>query len=70
MPYTASFKKLLGSLSENYKGKSVPIEYQKQYGKRYDKSDIKKFAYAVAKSKNIKIHWVRRFWFMNLQINK
>ena len=55
MPYTKSFKKLLGSLEEEYKGKKVPKEYQKRYGKKYGDKDILKFGFAVARSKGIKI---------------
>jgi len=53
MPYTKGFKKLLGSLSDSYEGEKVPKEYQKSYGKRYDKKEIKSIAYAIAKSKGI-----------------
>ena len=55
MPFTKQFKKLKANLFREYLGKPVPSEYQKRYGKRYDKKDIEKFAYAVAKSKKIKI---------------
>lgn len=55
MPKSKGFKKLLGSMTEEYLGDPVPKKYQNRYGKTYDKSDIKSFAYAVAKSKGIKI---------------
>lgn len=55
MPLTKDFKKLLGSLEEQYLGEAVPKKYQKRYGKKYDKKEIKSFAYAVAKSRGIKI---------------
>jgi len=58
MPYTKGFKKLLGSLSDSYEGEKVPKEYQKSYGKRYDKKEIKSIAYAIAKSKGIN-YWIR-----------
>jgi hypothetical protein len=56
MPFTRDFKKLLGSLSEEYEGNKVPKEYQNRYGKRYDKKEILSLGYAIAKSKHIKIH--------------
>ena len=55
MPTTKAFKKIKASLTSQYLRKSVPTEYQNRYGKRYDPSDIKNFAYAVARSKGIKI---------------
>jgi hypothetical protein len=55
MPTTTAFKKIKASLTSNYLNKPVPKEYQNRYGKRYDKKDIKSFAYAVAKSRGIKI---------------
>jgi len=54
MPLSKSFKKLLGSLEEEYLSEPVPKKYQKRYGKRYDKKDIKSFGYAIAKVKGIK----------------
>ena len=56
MPFTKDFKKLLGSLEEEYLGEPVPKKFQKRYGKRYDNKDIKSLGFAVAKSKKIKIH--------------
>jgi len=55
MPYTKAFKKLKANLFSEYLGKPVPSEYQKRYGKRYDKKDIESLAYAIAKSRRIKI---------------
>lgn len=55
MVYTESFKKLIGVMTEEYLGKQVPKEFQERYGKTYDKEDIKSFAYAVARSRGIKI---------------
>ena len=55
MPYTKEFRKLLGSLGEEYLGEPVHKQYQKKYGKIYDKKDIKSLGYAIAKSKKIKI---------------
>lgn len=55
MPTSKAFKKLKENLMNEYLGDPVPSEYQNRYGKRYDKKDIKSFAYAVAKSRGIKI---------------
>ena len=55
MPYTKDFTKLLGSVKKTYLGKKVPKKYQSQYGKRYDKEEVKSLSYAIAKSKGIKI---------------
>lgn len=55
MPHTKSFKELLGSMEGEYLGKPVKKKYQKRYGKVYDKKEVKSFAYAVAKSKGIRI---------------
>ena len=56
MPYTKDFSKLLKNLDMEYLGAPVPKKYQERYGKRYDKKDVKSFAYAVAYSKGIKVH--------------
>jgi len=56
MPFTKGFKELLSSLEETYLGEKVPKQYQKKYGKMYDKKDIEKLGFAIAKSKGIKIH--------------
>lgn len=55
MPYTKDFTKLLGNVKKTYLGKKVPKKYQSQYGKRYDKKEVKSLSYAIAKSKGIKI---------------
>ena len=55
MVYTESFKKLKGALTEEYLDKQVPQKFQERYGKTYDKEDIKSFAYAVARSRGIKV---------------
>lgn len=55
MPHTKDFRKLLGSMEEEYLGEPVPKKYVKRYGKRYDSKDVKAFAYAVANAKGIKI---------------
>lgn len=55
MPKTKGFKKLISSVKDTYLGKSVPSKYQKKYGKRYDSSEVKSIAYAIAKSRGISI---------------
>lgn len=55
MPRSKAFERMYASLKKNYLYEKVPAKYQKRYGKRYDKKDVKSFAYAVAKSKGIKI---------------
>ena len=55
MPLTKGFKRLLESMEETYVGEPVPKKWRKKYGKTYDKEEVKSFAYAVAKSKGIKI---------------
>lgn len=55
MPKSKAFRQLYAALSREYLGDKVPRKYQSRYGKRYDKSDVKSFAYAVAKSKGIPI---------------
>lgn len=55
MPYSDSFKKLLESTRKNYLYKDVPAKFRKRYGKKYDKKEVKQVAFAIAKSKGIKI---------------
>ena len=55
MPKSKAFTKIEKSLKQNYLGKPVPKQYQNRYGKRYDKKDIRGFAYAIANSKGIRI---------------
>lgn len=55
MPYTKSFNELLKATKEQYLGKKVPKKYQKRYGKRYDKEEVKQVAFAIAKSRGLKI---------------
>ena len=55
MPKTKGFKKLVSSVKDTYLGKSVPSKYQMKYGKRYDSSEVKSIAYAIAKSRGISI---------------
>lgn len=56
MPETKSFIKLKEAVKGEYLGKKVPKKYQGRYGKVYGKKDVKSTAFAVAKSKHIKIH--------------
>lgn len=55
MPHSKDFKELFKNVKKEYLGKEVPVRFQKRYGKRYDKSEIKSVAYAIAKSRGIKI---------------
>ena len=55
MPHSQVFRELLKNLETEYNGKKVPKKYQKQYGKKYDKKETKSIAYAIAKSRGIKI---------------
>ena len=55
MPYSKDFLKLMSNVEETYLGKEVPKQYRKRYGKRYDKKEIKPLAFAIAKSRGIKI---------------
>ena len=55
MPHTKAFKELFKNVNETYLGKPVPKKYKKLYGKKYDKKEIKAVAFAIAKSRGIKI---------------
>ena len=55
MPHSESFNKLFENVKEQYLGKPVKGKYRKKYGKRYDKSELKSIAFAIAKSRGIKI---------------
>lgn len=55
MPKTKLFKQLEKSVKETYLGKTVPLKYRRRYGCRYDKQEVGSLAYAIAKSKGIKI---------------
>ena len=43
------------SVNKTYWGEEVPKQYQKEYGKIYNKKDIEKLGIRIAKSKGIKI---------------
>jgi len=55
MPHSKIFRELLKNIEKEYTGKPVPKKYQSKYGKKYDKKETKSIAYAIAKSKKIKI---------------
>jgi len=55
MPHSKEFKKLLESTRKTYLYKDVPKRFQHKYGKEYDKKEIKSVAFAIAKSRGIKI---------------
>ena len=55
MPRTNEFKKLIKSVKSTYLGKPVKSKYQNRYGKRYDENEIESIAFAIAKSRGIKI---------------
>lgn len=55
MPKSKAFKQLEKNLRKEYLGESVPVKYRKRYGSKYGKEDIKSFAYAISKSRGIKI---------------
>jgi HEPN domain-containing protein len=55
MPHTKAFRELLKNIEKEYVGNKVPPQYQKRYGKRYDKSEMKSLGYAIAKSRGIPI---------------
>jgi len=55
MPITKQFKDLLKNVKKTYLGKDVPLQYRNRYGKLYDADEIESIAFAIAKSKGIKI---------------
>ena len=56
MPHSKVFKELLKNMETEYTGKKVPKKFQAKYGKVYDKKETKSVAYAIAKSRKIKIN--------------
>lgn len=52
---TKQFKTLLKNVELTYLGDEVPVKYKKDYGKIYNKKDIKPLAIRIAKSRGIKI---------------
>jgi len=56
MPESKEFIKLKREIKKWYLGKEVPKKYQIIYGKKYGEKDVERIAFAIAKSKKIKIH--------------
>lgn len=59
MPLTTDFQKLKRNIRKEYLGEDVPLKYRNKYGKKYDLSETNSIAYAIAKSKGIKIHKIK-----------
>jgi len=55
MPLTKQFKELKKSVKRTYLGKQVPLKFRNRYGKLYDEDEVESIAFAIAKSKGIKI---------------
>jgi len=55
MPFTKEFRKLLKNVEKTYLGKPVKKKYQDRYGLRYDEGELEEIAFAIAKSRGIKI---------------
>lgn len=55
MPKSSAFEKLFKNVKKTYLGKSVPVKYQKDYGKKYNKKDVLSAAYRISKSRGIPI---------------
>jgi hypothetical protein len=55
MPKTKIFKEILKNVKKTYLGKEVPLKYRNRYGKLYDEDEIESVAFAIAKSRGIKI---------------
>lgn len=55
MPYSKVFREILKNTKKTYLGKEVPLEYQKDYGKIYNKKDVLSTAFRIAKSRGIPI---------------
>jgi len=60
MPQTRKFKKLQKAVKKQYLGKKVPKKFQKKYGKEYDLKEVESIGYAIAKTKKIKIHNLKK----------
>jgi hypothetical protein len=54
MPTSKAFNKLFKNVNNTYLGKKVKPKYQKDYGKTYDKKEVKSVAIRIAKSRGIK----------------
>ena len=55
MPITKDFKKLLERVEGTYLGEPVPKKFQIEYGKIYNKKDIKPLAIRIAMSRGVNI---------------
>ncbi len=55
MPKTKKFKKLLRAVRKQYLGKKVPKKWRKKYGKLYDKEEVRRIAYAIAKKQGWRV---------------
>jgi len=55
MPHAAQFDKLMRNVKLEYLGKPVPLKYQNRYGKKYDIKEMKPLAFAIAKSRKMRI---------------
>ena len=55
MPKTKGFINLEKAVKKQYLGKKVPNKYRSKYGNRYDKKEVVGVAYAIAKSRGMKI---------------
>ena len=55
MPKTKAFKEIFKNVKKTYLGKKVNPKYRKKYGKRYDEDELEEIAYAICKSRGIKI---------------
>lgn len=55
MSQSKAFRDLFKNVKETYLGKLVPLKYKKDYGKTYDKKEVKSVAIRIAKTRGIKI---------------
>ena len=55
MPHSKAFNEIFKNVKKEYLGKPVPEKYQFKYGKTFDKKEVKSVAFAIAKSRGIKI---------------
>ena len=55
MPKSKKFLKLIRAVRKQYLGKEVPVKYRKKYGKKYDKDEVLRIAYAIAKKKKWRV---------------
>ena len=60
MPKSKEFKQIIKNVKSTYLGKPVKTKYQKKYGKIYDEDEIESVAFAIAKSRGVKI-WIKHY---------